>query len=342
MRTMSRARPGMTSRRGQGIGQALAVLDGIGKAFQVQGQGVVGNGLGGDPDGGEERDPGLEKEPQGPAEERGGRFPPEHPAVGDPELEPVEGDASLLLAHPPEERQDAEADREKDGHDEAADAHGERDEGRGQRRHVALEILVEDGEPGKDEVDQDAEEDEGKDDEQGRIDQGRADPRFRPGDGPGVLDEPADRPGQVAALLPGHEGGRVHLGEPVLERHEGLREGFPGAHVLLYFEEDLLEADVRGPGGQGLDALENGVARLDEGHELLVEQDEILGPDLPAEGPRPEPELLPVAADREDAETVRFDEPAALVARRGQDGPGEKPPVLGGQSTGIIGHLEEC
>ena len=208
-----------------------------------------------------------------------------------------------------------------------------------EQRELGLEIAVELREIGEDEVEEDAEEQEREPQEHGRIDHRRADPAFRLVDDLGVLDVLADRIGEVAALLAGHEGGGVDLGKLVLERGERLGQGLAVPDVGFDLDQDLLEAGILDPVGDDLDAPQDGIPGPDQGHELLVEHDEIAVLDFIVEGQGGQPLLAAVPFDREDAQSFGLELAAAVGRGRGQPGVEEDPSVVRGQMTDVVWHL---
>jgi hypothetical protein len=108
--------------------------------------------------------------------------------------------------------------------------------------------------------------------------------------------------------------------------------------VILHLAQDLFEIRVLRPVGDDLDAPEDGIARPDQGRELLVEHDEVAVLDFFLEGEGGELELRPVAPDGQDAEAQRLEVAAAVRGRDRQAGLRDEAPVLGGHPRFELGH----
>jgi hypothetical protein len=97
--------------------------------------------------------------------------------------------------------------------------------------------------------------------------------------------------------------------------------------------------DAFGPRREGLEALEDRVPGLDQGDELLVEEDDVPVFDRTAQPEAEGAEPVPIPPDGEDEMPFAFEAFSAILGRRGEDRTALDPAVLAGQAALIVRHL---
>ena len=138
---------------------------------------------------------------------------------------------------------------------------------------------------------------------------------------------------QVAALLTCQQCGGVHLGKNFL-RLERIGEQLATAHPVVHILQHGTEEEIALPLDQQLQRLDDRQAGMDQGHELLVEDDKLLLLDL---APPREPDLgrkQALGLDRIDQKALLSKAVADLDLRA---------PILGllEDVAPFVGHLDQ-
>ena len=107
----------------------------------------------------------------------------------------------------------------------------------------------------------------------------------------------------VAAPLARHQRGDVDRGEQAPLCGERLGQRPSGPDLILHPHQHLFEVDVLDPADDDLYALEDGVPRPDQRHELLIEHDEVFVLDLFFHRMYRNLNPLPISLNGQDAES---------------------------------------